>query len=42
LRQRRFTANVMDLAIPHRCGAFSAEESAAKADPDTERRESLP
>jgi len=31
----------MDLAIPHRCGAFSAEESAAKADPDTERHESL-
>jgi hypothetical protein len=26
----------MDLAIPHRGEAYSAEESAAKADPDTE------
>jgi hypothetical protein len=43
LRKRRPIAlSVTDLAIRNRLPRFRAQQSPAKADPDTEPRESLP
>ena len=41
-KRRPIALSVTDLAIRNRFPRFRAQESPAKADPDTERRESLP